>query len=86
MLMKAFNLTAWGYQDCQDDPQDGSFGSLLSKLFFRTLPDYHPIGFAYAHFPFLDPVYMKNNLEETDPELDINCAWTRPRSRSHCSS
>ena len=79
MFMKAFNLTAWGYQDCQYDPQDGSFGGLLTKLLFRTLPDYYPTGSAYAHFPFLDPVYMKNNLEETDPDLATKYTWTRPR-------
>ena len=55
--MIAFNLTAcqWGYQDCQYDTQDGSFVGLLTKLLFRTLPDYYPVGSAYAHFPFLDP-------------------------------
>ena len=77
--MKAFNFTAWGYQDCQYDPQDGSFGGLLTKLLFRTLPDYYPTGSAYAHFPFLDPVYMKKNMEETDPDLAAKYTWTRPR-------
>ena len=77
--MKAFNFTAWGYQDCQYDPQDGSFGGLLTKLLFRTLPDYYPAGSAYAHFPFLDPVFMKNNLEKTDPDLATKYTWARPR-------
>ena len=81
--MIAFNLTAcqcqWGYQDCQYDTQDGSFGGLLTKLLFRTLPDYYPAGSAYAHFPFLDPSYMKKNLEETNPDLASKYTWTRPR-------
>ena len=77
--MKAFNFTAWGYQDCQYDSQDGSFGGLLTKLLFRTLPDYYPIGSAYAHFPFLDPTFMKKNLEEKDPDLASKYTWTRPR-------
>ena len=77
--MKAFNLTAWGYQDCQYNPQDGSYGGLLTKLLFRTLPDYYPTGSAYAHFPFLDPSYMKNILKETDPDLASKYTWTRPR-------
>lgn len=77
--MKAFNFTAWGYQDCQYDSQDGSFGGLLTKLLFRTLPDYYPTGSAYAHFPFLDPIFMKKNLEENDPDLASKYTWTRPR-------
>ena len=80
--MKAFNFTAWGYQDCQYDPQDGSFGGLLTKLLFRTLPDYYPAGSAYAHFPFLEPAFMKNNLEETDPDLAAKYTWTRPRAHT----
>jgi len=74
-----FNLTAWGYQDCQYDPQDGSFGGLLTKLLFRTLPDYYPARSAYAHFPFLNPVYMEKNLEQKNPDLASKYVWTRPR-------
>lgn len=77
--MKAYNLTAWGYQDCQYDDEDGSYGGLLTKLLFRTLPDYYPVGSAYAHFPFLDPEYMKAHLEETKPGLASKYSWTRPR-------
>ena len=77
--MKAFNLTSWGYQDCQYDPQDGSYGGLLTKLLFRTLPDYYPTRSAYAHFPFLDPLYMKDNLEKKNPALASKYIWTRPR-------
>ena len=39
------------------------FGGLLTNLLFRTLPDYYPTGSVYAHFPFLEPSYMKDNLE-----------------------
>jgi len=74
-----FNLTSWGYQDCQYDPQDGSYGGLLTKLLFRTLPDYYPTRSAYAHFPFLDPLYMKDNLEKKNPALASKYIWTRPR-------
>lgn len=80
--MKAFNLTAWGYQDCQYDPQDGSYGGLLTKLLFRTLPDYYPSHSTYAHFPFMDPVFMKANLNKTNPELATKYTWDRPPPRS----
>ncbi|EKM53146.1 uncharacterized protein PHACADRAFT_259331 [Phanerochaete carnosa HHB-10118-sp] len=45
------NLTAWGYADCQFDVNDGSYGGMLTKLLFRTLPECYPAGSAYAHFP-----------------------------------
>lgn len=82
----AHNLTAWGYQDCQYDKQDGSFGGMLTKLLFRTLPNYYPKGSAYAHFPFLQPDYMKDVLTNpksltANPELAAKYTWTRPVPR-----
>jgi hypothetical protein len=58
----AFNLTAWGYQDCQFDKEDGSYGGMLTKLLFRTLPDQYPAGSALAHFPFYIPKKMHDTL------------------------
>jgi linoleate 10R-lipoxygenase len=81
-LRVAFNLTSWGYQDCQYDKKDGSFGGLLTKLLFRTLPEHYQRGSAYAHFPFLDPVYMRENLAKTNPSLVDKYIWTRPRQDS----
>ena len=81
-LHEAFNLTSWGYQDCQYDKKDGSYGGLLTKLLFRTLPEHYQRGSAYAHFPFLDPVYMRENLAETSPSLVDKYVWTRPRQDS----
>ena len=82
LLHEAFNLTSWGYQDCQYDKKDGSYGGLLTKLLFRTLPEHYQRGSAYAHFPFLDPVYMRENLAETSPSLVDKYIWTRPRQDS----
>jgi len=61
-----FNLTAWGFQDCiRDGNEDnGSFGGMLSKLLFRTLPDYYPDNSVFAHFPFMTPTQMKIHLTE----------------------
>nr|GAT58858.1 predicted protein [Mycena chlorophos] len=73
-----FNLTAWGYHDCQFDSQDGSYGGMLTKLLFRTLPEYYPARSAYAHFPFLDPAYMRDTMQENKPELVDKYIWTRP--------
>ncbi|KAG5322663.1 hypothetical protein C0989_012516, partial [Termitomyces sp. Mn162] len=58
------------------DKRDGSYGGLLTKLLFRTLPNNYPIGSAYAHFPFLVPTYIR----EMNPEIGNNpkYIWERP--------
>lgn len=77
VLFPAFNLTSWGYEDCQYDTKDGSYGGMLTKLLFRILPDHYPAGSAYAHFPFLDPVYMREIVAK-DANLVGKYTWTRP--------
>ncbi|KAF8657589.1 hypothetical protein AX16_002170 [Volvariella volvacea WC 439] len=75
-----YNLTAWGYQDCQYDKKDGSYGGLLTKLLFRTLPNHYPAGSAYAHFPFTVPSVMKDHMSK-DPatkKFVHKYKWTRP--------
>ncbi|KDR70288.1 hypothetical protein GALMADRAFT_255194 [Galerina marginata CBS 339.88] len=72
------NLTAWGYQDCQYDTQDGSYGGLLTKLLFRTLPDYYPTRSAYAHFPFMVPSFLKEIRESAKDASVQKYSWTRP--------
>ncbi|KAF8958408.1 heme peroxidase [Flammula alnicola] len=74
-----YNLTAWGYQDCQYDTQDGSFGGLLTKLLFRTLPDFYPRGSAYAHFPFMQPQDMEAGMLKSNPELAAKYDWSYPK-------
>jgi len=78
-LPSAYNLTAWGYQDCQYDDKDGSYGGLLTKLLFRTLPDFYPKGSAYAHFPFLEPKYMEEKMTRDDPNVVSKYTFTRPK-------
>ncbi|KJA17192.1 hypothetical protein HYPSUDRAFT_46645 [Hypholoma sublateritium FD-334 SS-4] len=75
------NLTAWGYQDCQYDTQDGSFGGMLTKLLYRTLPDYYPKKSVYAHFPFLEPKKFKEELDEKHPGESAKYDWARPKPR-----
>ncbi|KDQ09782.1 hypothetical protein BOTBODRAFT_507785 [Botryobasidium botryosum FD-172 SS1] len=59
-----FNLTAWGFQDCVRDgnEENGSFGGMMSKVLFRTLPDYYPDNSVFAHFPFMTPAQMEIHL------------------------
>ncbi|KAJ6551508.1 heme peroxidase [Mycena capillaripes] len=77
------NLTAWGYRDCQFDAQDGSYGGMLTKLLFRSLPAYYPPRSTYAHFPFLDPVYMRDYLTKHNEKLVDQYIWTRPTPPEH---
>ncbi|TFK24090.1 heme peroxidase [Coprinopsis marcescibilis] len=75
------NLTSWGYQDCQYDKEDGSFGGLLTKLLLRTLPQHYARGSAYAHFPFMVPSFLQNHWSTKQPELVGKYTWTRPRKQ-----
>ncbi|KAJ3806797.1 heme peroxidase, partial [Lentinula lateritia] len=73
-----FNLTTWGFADCQyPTAPDGSYGGMLTKLLFRHFPAYYPARSAYAHFPFLDPVYMEKELQKRG--IADQYIWTRPR-------
>ncbi|SRR6266550_2430174 len=74
----AANFTLWGYQDTQYDRKDGSYGGLLTKLLYRTLPDHFPSGSAFAHFPFLDPSWMRNHLIDAEKDIVNQYTWTRP--------
>ncbi|KDQ52925.1 hypothetical protein JAAARDRAFT_162433 [Jaapia argillacea MUCL 33604] len=73
-----FNLTSWGYQDCQIDKNDGSFGGMLTKMLFRHLPDYYPRNSTYAFFPFLVPSSMKGFAEKLGDGTVNKYSWTRP--------
>ncbi|KAJ6583033.1 heme peroxidase [Mycena vulgaris] len=56
------NLTAWGYQDCERDPNNGGFGGELPKLLMRHLPRHYPFNSVYGCFPFFTPQKMKESL------------------------
>ncbi|TFK63858.1 heme peroxidase [Pluteus cervinus] len=58
----AANLTVWGYQDCQRDPQNGGLGGEMPKLLSRHLPRYFPYNSVYTCFPFFTPTKMKESL------------------------
>ncbi|KAH9961421.1 heme peroxidase [Lactifluus volemus] len=73
-----FNLTTWGYNDCQANTSDGSYGGMLTKLLFRHLPSFYPVTSTYAHFPFLVPRMMKNFAREISGDLVAKYKWDRP--------
>jgi len=76
--MQAYNFTSWGYQDCQFSKDDGSYTGMLTKLLFRTLPDYYPAGSAFAFFPFLVPPFAKDSLAKLPNSPVDKYNWSRP--------
>lgn len=54
-----YNLTAWGFADCQRDPGAYGFGSTLARLLLRTLPDHFTDNSVYTFFPLMTPASMK---------------------------
>ena len=75
----AYNLTAWGYQDCQRNPNTPGFGNILGRLFLRTLPNNFKYNSVYTWFPFMTPAAMSGFL------MDLGDAdrfdFTRPMPR-----
>ena len=73
----AYNLTAWGFQDCARDPNNGAFGAALPKLLFRHLPRHYPANSVYGLFPFFTPPTTKLNL--TNLKVVDKYDFNRPR-------
>ncbi|KAJ7078001.1 heme peroxidase [Mycena belliarum] len=70
------NLTAWGYQDCERDPNNGGFGGEMPKLLMRHLPRHYPYNSVYGCFPFFTPQKMKQSL--TAQGLAAKYTFDRP--------
>ncbi|KAG8682213.1 hypothetical protein FRC11_000118, partial [Ceratobasidium sp. 423] len=56
------NLTCWGFDDATRDTENPSFGGMLGKLFYRTLPGQFPENSIYLWFPLMTPDAMKTNF------------------------
>jgi prostaglandin-endoperoxide synthase 2 len=78
MSFLAFNLTSWGFNDCVCNPEDGSYGGMLTKLLFRTLPSCYPVGSVYSHFPFLAPDHLKLLPAHSPMHFPDKYSWSRP--------
>ncbi|THV05525.1 linoleate diol synthase [Dendrothele bispora CBS 962.96] len=59
-----YNLTTWGFADCQRDPNAFGFGSTLGRLFLRTLPNQFEENSTYAFFPLMTPDAMGTHLKK----------------------
>jgi hypothetical protein len=54
-----FNLTAWGYADSMRDAKGPGNGSMLGRLFLRTLPGEFTANSTFAWFPLQTPPSMQ---------------------------
>ncbi|KAF5370493.1 hypothetical protein D9757_013118 [Collybiopsis confluens] len=61
-----FNLTAWGFADCQRQSDAYGFGSALGRLFFCNLPGQFTENSTYAFFPLMTPDAMTVFLKDLD--------------------
>ncbi|KAH8997828.1 linoleate diol synthase [Lactarius hatsudake] len=57
-----FNLTAWGFADCQRDPKGPGNGSMLGRLILRGLPGEFSKNSVYTWFPLQTPASMQEFL------------------------
>lgn len=56
--MTPHNYTAWGLRDCQRDTSNRGYGSMLGRLFLRTLPNHYTSDSTYTWFPLMTPESM----------------------------
>lgn len=76
------NLTAWGFADCQRDPNAFGFGSTLGRLILRTLPHDYTRNSVYAFFPMMVPGAMKTHLSNLNRLDDYDILRPKPDARS----
>ncbi|KAF9038426.1 linoleate diol synthase [Panaeolus papilionaceus] len=78
-----FNLTAWGFADCQRDPNAFGFGSTLGRLFLRTLPNNYTENSVYTFFPLMTPESMKVNLTNLKVLDQYDVSRPKPHNPIH---
>ncbi|KAA1469100.1 linoleate diol synthase, partial [Dentipellis sp. KUC8613] len=71
-----FNLTAWGFADCQRDVSGPGNGSMLGRLLLRTLPGEFTPRSTYTWFPLQTPGAMRGFLAELGAEAQYE--YVRP--------
>ncbi|KAF8512919.1 linoleate diol synthase [Gautieria morchelliformis] len=76
-----WNLTAWGFQDCQRDTTNAGFGSMLGRLLLRTLPAHYTYDSVYTWFALMTPEAMKTNL--TKLGVAEKYTFSRPDRSEH---
>ncbi|KAG6813888.1 hypothetical protein H0H92_006295 [Tricholoma furcatifolium] len=75
-----YNLTAWGFADCQRDPNAFGFGSTLGRLLLRNLPNNYTENSVYTFFPLMTPEAMETHLKKLKvaDQYDLSRPKTQP--------
>ncbi|KAI0766618.1 linoleate diol synthase [Trametes elegans] len=76
-----FNMTAWGFADCQRDPAGPGNGSMLGRLLLRALPDHYKSDSTYTWFPLMTPPAMGRIFKQLGSEGVY--ATVRPAAVGH---
>lgn len=74
-----YNMTAWGFADCQRDAEGYGFGSTLGRLFLRTLPNDYSVDSIYTWFPLVQPESMEGYLKALGKLDGYSVARPKPR-------
>jgi linoleate 10R-lipoxygenase len=72
-------LTAWGFTDCQRDPNGYGFGSTLGRLLLRALPNDYSADSIYTWFPFIHPEPMEGFLKNLGKLDEYSLERPKPR-------
>jgi linoleate 10R-lipoxygenase len=78
------NLTAWGFADCQRDPNAFGFGSTLARLLLRTLPNHFNENSIYTFFPLMTPAAMTTILTQLKVLDQYDLTRPKPKSPVAC--
>ncbi|GBC07128.1 hypothetical protein RclHR1_07280005 [Rhizophagus clarus] len=63
------NLTTWGWNEVQSDPDDLASGGILHKLILRHLPNIYKENSVLALYPFTIPSQTKKSLQGRGGDL-----------------
>ena len=77
----AHNLTAWGLADCTRSPDNPGFGSMLGRLFLRTLPGQFTENSTYAWFPLMTPEAMDQILTKVGGKDKYDFTLPKPADK-----
>lgn len=54
-----FNLTSWGYTECNRNTENAAWGGILGRIISRGLPNHYNDSSVYTHFPLMTPKSME---------------------------
>jgi len=78
-----YNLTTWGFADCQRNPKGFGFGSQFARLLLRTLPRHYSEDSVYTYFAFMTPDAMQKNLDKLGVLKHYDLNRPQPHMRTH---